>query len=236
MLDDSSDKKEPAKKGWGIPGAVFFGALTYLLPAVILTFLWPSVQPLLVNDNIANFVFAALFEAMIIIALFIVVRAYGFKLRDLGLNKFKPSHIWLVLGGFFLYFFVTIVISTIFSLFVDYDQDQVQELGFSNPQGLEIVLVFLSLVVLAPLAEELLFRGFVYKGMRRRLPFWAAAILVSLLFAVVHGQVNVGVDVFALSLVLCWLRETTGSLWPAIILHAFKNGIAFLLLFVLAAG
>jgi membrane protease YdiL (CAAX protease family) len=72
----------------------------------------------------------------------------------------------------------------------------------------------------------------VYKALRQEYSFWVSAILTSLAFAVVHMQVNVGIDVFVLSLFLCYLRERTGSLWAPIILHGIKNGLAFLLLFV----
>jgi membrane protease YdiL (CAAX protease family) len=42
-------------------------------------------------------------------------------------------------------------------------------------------------------------------------------------------------DTFTLSLVLCYLRQKTDSLWPGIMLHALKNGLAFMSLFLIAA-
>ena len=88
------------------------------------------------------------------------------------------------------------------------------------------------LVFLTPFAEELVFRGFMLTGFRRRLPFWAAAILVSALFGLVHGQWNVGLDVFIMSMVACYLVKTSQSLWPAIFLHMYKNAIAFYLIYL----
>jgi membrane protease YdiL (CAAX protease family) len=231
MSDDSLGKNDFAKKGWGIPGALFLGLSAYFIPNIVLVLLVPSLQVLPVAENIQTFLITAIFEAITIATIYIFVRAYGFSLRDLGLVKFKPNDLWLVLLGFGIYFVASIAISSIVQMFIGFDQNQPQEIGFTNPVGLELVLVFLVLVVLAPLAEELLFRGFIFKGMRKRLSFWWAAIITSALFALIHWQINVGLDVFALSLVLCWLRERTGSLWPSIMLHATKNGLAFLLLF-----
>jgi len=95
--------------------------------------------------------------------------------------------------------------------------------------------------VLPPLVEETVFRGFVFAGLRNKLKFVWAALATSALFASAHLQIGNGqpllwvaaLDTFTLSLVLCYLREKTDSLWPGILLHALKNGIAFLSLFVL---
>jgi membrane protease YdiL (CAAX protease family) len=44
--------------------------------------------------------------------------------------------------------------------------------------------------------------------------------------------VNVALDVFILSIVMCGLREMTGSIWAGVVLHMMKNGLAFYLLFI----
>ena len=233
MSDDSSDKtSELLKKGWGIPGALFLGLSAYFLPQVILVFFVPGVQALLLSPNISNFLLIVLFELLTIGLLFVFVKGYGFKLSDLGLANLKLRHLGLVVFSFLIYFPASVMISALFSFLIPFDQNQTQDVGFSNPVGIELVMVFFAIVVLAPLAEELLFRGFIFKGIRKKMKFWPTALIVSFLFALVHWQINVGLDVFALSLVLCWLREHTDSLWPGIILHALKNFVAFLLLFV----
>ena len=60
--------------------------------------------------------------------------------------------------------------------------------------------------------------------------------LVSLLFGIVHLQWNVGVNVFAMSIVLCGLREITGTVYAGILTHMIKNGVAFYLLYILGIG
>lgn len=155
---------------------------------------------------------------------------------ELGLQR---SMTWLdialSLAGMVTYFILTMVlISLAAELLPWFDLEQVQETGIVAPQrGLELTLVFVLLVVMAPVVEELLFRGYLYGKLRfNGLPFWLTAIVVSALFGFAHGQWNVGVDTFALSLVMCAAREISGSVWPAILMHMMKNSIAYYFLFI----
>jgi membrane protease YdiL (CAAX protease family) len=119
------------------------------------------------------------------------------------------------------------------------DLDQKQELGFDHLKGnIEYVMAFVSLVIIPPFVEEAIFRGFLYTGLRKKLPFIYAALATSLLFAVPHllesssGPLWIaGIDTFLMSLVLCHLREKTGALWAGMLIHFLKNGIAFIALY-----
>ena len=68
------------------------------------------------------------------------------------------------------------------------------------------------------------------------MPVWLITVVVSGLFGYVHGQLNVGIDVAMLSVVLVALRHTTGTIWPGILIHMVKNTIAFLAMFVFMVG
>ncbi len=236
MLDDFSSTKKPLTIGariGGVLSAIGLSALLFIAPQLILVGFWPPLARLLpYSDNILNFIFAMLLEALTVLCVVLLVRAYGKRLTDIGLGKWRWGFVWRALAGVVVYFALSIAISVVAGWIWHINFDQKQELGFEAPQAIEYVWVFLGLVVLPPLAEEILFRGFLFTGLRNKLPFWATALIISGLFALAHGQVNVGLDVFALSLVLCFLREKTHSLWPGIMLHALKNGIAFLYLFV----
>jgi membrane protease YdiL (CAAX protease family) len=128
---------------------------------------------------------------------------------------------------------LSIVLSSIFAVVFSINLQQQQDIGYTNPNGFELALIFVALVGLAPFVEEVLFRGFLFAAFRRTFGFWLGAIGVSLLFGVAHGQANVGIDVFVLSMFLCYLREKTDSLWPSIALHVLKNLVAFTLLFII---
>jgi membrane protease YdiL (CAAX protease family) len=94
------------------------------------------------------------------------------------------------------------------------------------------VLIFLCLVVLAPLFEEMLMRGALFTKIREKIKFWPTALLIASIFALMHGQFNVGVMTFILAMYSSYLREKTGAIWSSIWLHMTQNFIAFCLLFL----
>ena len=82
----------------------------------------------------------------------------------------------------------------------------------------------------APVAEEIFFRGFFFAGLRRSLPFWAAALISGAVFGVIHlstGDFGVAGQLAIFGIVLAWLYEEHDSLVPAIALHVLNNAIAF---------
>jgi hypothetical protein len=83
--------------------------------------------------------------------------------------------------------------------------------------------------VVAPVAEELFFRGFVFGGLRRH-GFWPAAIVSGAVFGLAHvlgSPLGFIVPLAFLGMVLAFLYERTGSLYPPMALHALNNSIAF---------
>ncbi|GEM_PF-750776 len=90
-----------------------------------------------------------------------------------------------------------------------------------------LVAALVMAVLLAPLFEELLFRGlvqrvFVTKGGRVR-----GVVATAVLFGAMHVAEPLSVPpLIVLGLAAGWLRETTGSLWPAVLLHVLNNGLA----------
>ncbi len=95
------------------------------------------------------------------------------------------------------------------------------------------ILALVRGVVIAPIAEEIFFRGVLFMGLWRRLgSFWWAAVLSSLAFAAVHPTLLGGLlPLMGVGIVACVLLRETGSLIPCVVMHAVYNG----LLLVLAA-
>jgi membrane protease YdiL (CAAX protease family) len=94
-----------------------------------------------------------------------------------------------------------------------------------------LVLAGVAAVLLAPVAEELAFRGLLLRALMRRLRFWPAALVSSALFAVLHagGVSHVAaipllvVVIFLFAVLQCLLVRRTGRLGPAIAVHALMN-------------
>ena len=149
-------------------------------------------------------------------------------------RKPKVSDVYFLLAGYGAYFVGNLVVFTFLTSFVPgFNFDEKQNVGFENINSqIEYVMAFVVLVVMAPLIEEAIFRGFLFTKVRKQLNFWPTAIVVSLIFGLVHLQWNVGVDVFILSLVLCFVREKTNSIWAGVGIHMLKNLLAFTILFL----
>jgi membrane protease YdiL (CAAX protease family) len=108
------------------------------------------------------------------------------------------------------------------------------------PTLLGVVVLGLALVVLAPITEELFFRGFLFGLYRRRQPLWVAYVVSGLLFTVLHlepTRMNVqqmaglAVGIFLLSTILAWLYQHTGSLYPGMLAHAVNNATGLILFY-----
>lgn len=91
------------------------------------------------------------------------------------------------------------------------------------------VLTFLLIAMLGPIVEELMFRGMLLGGMARHISFGWSNVLQALLFAAVHNDLPRFFFYFAMGLLAGMLVRRTGSLVPAILLHAINNGVFFLL-------
>lgn len=85
------------------------------------------------------------------------------------------------------------------------------------------ILLAIYTIILAPIAEELVFRGLTYRFARKALPFWGANILQALLFGIMHMNMIQGIYAFALGLFLGWICRTGHSIKYSILLHICFN-------------
>ncbi|MBC7708293.1 CPBP family intramembrane metalloprotease [Polaromonas sp.] len=195
------------------------------------------------NDSVyAQFAYILVAELVVIASIYWFLRLYKRGWSTIGLLRPRAKDIAYGLGAVVPYYVLYLLTVTVISKLVPgLDVNQEQQIGFSNIQGtVPLVLTFISLVILPPLTEEILVRGFLYTSLKKALPLIWAAVVTSLIFAAAHlpeggaaGPLYIAaIDTFVLSLVLIYLREKTGSLWASITLHAVKNGVAFFALFI----
>lgn len=231
----------PNKLAWGPLSAIvvsfsayFASQISLFVPLIILAIVKPKIdiQNLIDTSPWVNLALTGLASITLLLVLwrFLHHRKAGFK--DLGFKKFKKSDFgWLAIGAV-AYFVLLVGAMAIASLIPSFNLDQTQDVGYQGVNGWQLGLAFVGLVVLPPIAEETMFRGFLYRGLASRWSKVIAALIASGLFALVHFQWNVGLDVFILSLVMIALFEKTKNLWVCVALHTLKNGLAFLTLFV----
>ncbi|HUS26811.1 MAG TPA: CPBP family intramembrane glutamic endopeptidase [Nevskiaceae bacterium] len=256
MSDDSSSTHHIStgkNLPWGPLAAVAITVLSFVVAQLIGSIVvvlyphirnWNAAQANAWADSIgAQFSYVLLSEVLILLVLWLFLRWRKAGWRLLGFSRWPQ---WRDLGyaaiGAVGYFALYLVVLGVVGALTDINVQQEQDIGFQHVAGgAALVMTFVSLVVLPPIVEETVFRGFLFGGLRKQLPFVVAAIATSLLFAAPHllesGDSSLlwvaGVDTFVLSMVLCALREKTGALWASIGVHAIKNGIAFFVIFIL---
>ena len=225
---------------------IFFAAQVL---AAVLVSLYPAAQhwtqnqstDWLNNSVVGQFVFVLLAEGLTLSGVYGWLWRYKSAWASIGLLKPRLKDFGYGVLALVPYYALYIVLLSFATKYSHIDTDQQQNVGFNNVHGtMPLILTFVSLVILPPIAEEILMRGLLYTSLRKAMKFMWAALLTSAIFASAHlseaasgGPLWIaGIDTFTLSLVLCYLREKTGSLWPGITLHGIKNGIAFVALFL----
>jgi hypothetical protein len=154
------------------------------------------------------------------------VKKYDRGWESLGLRRFP----WLLSG---MLFFFGLALILVINLFWELLRRQLGWAGQPDflplfgggVQGLALAL-FLGSVV-APIAEEVFFRGFLCAGLSDRWGKVRGIVASSLLFALVHFSPSVFLPIFLMGIVLALVYTYSGSLWPAIFLHGVINGMAF---------
>ncbi len=114
-------------------------------------------------------------------------------------------------------------------------QDMLDYIRQAQSSGLLFALLLLP-IVLAPLSEELIFRGGIYRILLRHTPRWAALVLSGFLFALVHGYTFTLLPLTVLGIVLAYAYERTGRIAVPILVHGLFNLTSVLNLFLGSAS
>lgn len=203
----------------------------------LLIHLTGSSKSALDNSPPFQFIYVFLAEGLAVSFVFYLLRVRNLKLSSIGLGR-KPEvrDFNRGLAGFGAFYGLLILASIILTLiFPNFDKGT-QDVGFNNLQGpINGIIAFVALVILPPLGEETLVRGYLYSGLRSKMRFVPAMLITSLLFGAAHLGTGAtasllwaaGVNTFILSLVLVYLREKTGALYAGILIHSLNNAIAF---------
>lgn len=190
-----------------------------------------------------TFVIAALSTdiPMVLVVYVRLIRPGALTWQDLGLRPLPLDYVLRM--GLATGLAGLVIIDIIGSLLaqIGLRPNQLDQFQFVLSEGpLAFGLLLIAAAVIAPFVEELFFRGFLFGVYRRRQPRWLAYILSGVLFTVLHLEPNrmnltqmagLSVGIFLLALILAWLYEHTGSLYPGILAHAVNNATGLILFY-----
>jgi membrane protease YdiL (CAAX protease family) len=143
----------------------------------------------------------------------------------LRLTPLRPAIGWTLVSWFGFFAFATV---WGLALGITEEDDLPDELGVDGSTA-ALVAVSLLVCVLAPVAEELFFRGFCFTALRRTLGMLPAAALTGIIFGAIHlggTDIEFIVPLMVFGFFLCLLYVWTASLLPCIVLHALNNALA----------
>ena len=254
MFKRKTNKDGQPKGYWGPVASILIAVFVYFSSQIAVAIVlreyislrhWSisTANSWLTNSVPALFTETFLVETFVILFLYAFLHRRKIPFKYIGLKgKFLLRDLWYATSGFLTYLLIYLsIVSTLQYLIHNFNVSQKQQLGMPNSAyGGNLWLLFFMLVILPPIAEEILFRGFIYTSLRPKMNKIVAAIITSILFALPHlfetssGLLWVaGCDTFILSMVLVYVREKTDKLWASMLIHALKNFVAFASLYLL---
>jgi membrane protease YdiL (CAAX protease family) len=189
------------------------------------------------NSTIAQFSYVLIAELVAVGFVFYILKSRKLSFGTIGLGRLPNRKDLYKAGlGFMAFFLIIILVSALLSqIFPDLNNGE-QDVGFNNLRGnWDVFIALFALVLLPPIGEEILVRGYLFSGLRSRMKFIPAMIITSLIFGAAHLQTGAdpgvlwaaGLNTFVLSIVLVYLRQSTGALYAGMMIHMFNNLIAF---------
>jgi membrane protease YdiL (CAAX protease family) len=225
---------------WGLREIVTVFGITVIALVVVFTALSLLVRALGIEGNLSDdpVGLAVLLAGQMVLDVIAVGLAAAFSLGKYGLRPSAWGLLWpprlnvgLIVGVLVLCYTALIgyaLIVTSLGLEALEPESNVPEGFFDFPRVVPLA-VFL-VVVVAPMAEEMFFRGFVFHGLWSRFGFWPAAVASGFVFAMIHvtGAEALGLIVpfTIIGTLFAWLAGSTGSLWNAIAVHFLFNSIS----------
>lgn len=226
---------------WGWVDIILVYALILILTFIFglngeVWFDYVSFQLGVANNEIHYFIFSFIFQFIITIGLviFFAVFLHNSSAADLGVRKMSGRDIfWYGIGGgIFL-----IIIMILLGIPIRYFQPELEPQYFeqvlrSARDYSDFIPLLLAGSVLAPLSEELFFRGMVYSYIRQRVGIFPAVLIAGLIFGLAHFDLWRIVPLTAGGAILCFIYDRTGSILTSALAHGIWNGIMALVVFL----
>ncbi len=188
------------------------------------------------EDTLASFEFYGI-EAIAYVIVFCVplasvwffsIRKYGVSWRTMGFRRTSAVHLFLLVPLVYgvdrsLEEGYTWLVSSLGQEALIPEQEYIEEMF---EEAIYKPLLYFDIVVITPIVEEIVFRGFILAGLTLALGNIRGMVISSALFTLVHWDFDIMPIIFVSGMLIAWLYMRTGSLWPPIAMHALTNAVA----------
>lgn len=209
--------------------------LSFLLTGAFIGIKFTGIKEALNKSSYKSYYFSIMFLIQWIIMLtplfILTFRKYKFTLEGFGFSKVKILQILkLVLSGYLLYLGISFIVNLIIiytGIKIPGFQIQEKLLPILGENTLSLIIAGILIVLVAPILEEIFFRGFLLRTLVNKWGIVLGSIISSALFAVLHLQFGSIIPIFILGLIINWMVIRSKSILPSIFFHVFNNAIAF---------
>lgn len=164
--------------------------------------------------------------------IFIYIKFRKISFKEVGLNKFNINMVWQVIGAFFLILIIGVAYDYLLRSFgINADTQIKSMLDMFGKSKLGLIAMGITVAILAPFVEELVFRGFLFRYLDSVMSFWAAAGISALIFAVMHFYPIHLPVLLLMGFLLAYLVKKADSIWPSVMLHFIYNSIVFVMMY-----
>lgn len=230
----SSTTKEglERKLGWIDLSLILVGIALMFILLTLGTFLIMKQWP---HERILLYANAFLTQLSFVFLLWLLKRKRSWKWADFGWRSMSIKRILpkvIKIYSLIWVFNIAYAIILYQNGLIPPDTDVYTELLGQSTWYIVLLNIFLA-GILAPLVEEILFRGVIFGSLQTYFGKWTAAVISSIIFAGLHFQLYGLIPRFILGMALVYLFDKYKSLYPSIALHAVNNMVAILLSAVL---
>ena len=164
---------------------------------------------------------------------FFALRRRKASMQSVGLVKVRGWTLLMMLPLTFAVMMINaVIVVTVSAVSSDVPTAREQILGQETSVAIpDLLWLILAGAVLAPIVEEFLFRGLLYRYFRKRRSRAFAMVLTAALFAVAHLVPTLIPSLFVFGIFLAWVVERYGSLYPAMALHSLNNLTSILVVY-----
>lgn len=238
-LNINSKKPVKDKVVWSVRATILISILAYALSqlATVIPIVLASLitgqdysQDEMLQQPWVSLALLGVASLGLLATLIVYLRSKKIPIRSLGLKPLQKSKLWKIPVAYALYFIVLLIVMGLANILIpSFNVDQAQDVGFSNPAGWQLILAFIGLVIIPPIAEELFFRGFIYQGMRdnwKPMPIIYFGLAIASIFALTNNFLASGLFVggTVVSVALAQKKPLFGAAIFSSMLFALAHG------------